>query len=135
MPAHRVTELMMRVHDAFAHLRGGGDDVDLFDRLYIALYVGKVRSASIGEAGVALFTDALKALIEAEQIKERHGRFGFTGPGLETVREAVALYEELLTLSTPRQMTDAQDEVVTLIRKGQARCPKALAVEMQGAMA
>lgn len=128
-PSYRVTEIMLRIHDAFAHLRGGGNDYDLFDRVAVCMNVGLIRSEEIGQAGVQVFKAAQDALMDAARIREAHGHFGFTGPGLEAVREAVALYEDILTMSTPRQMTKAQDEVLRRVRMGEVYCPQALAVE------
>jgi len=129
MTADRVMTIMVKIHDAFAHLRSGGQDYDLFDRIAVCMNVGLVRSESIGPEGVELFKAAQDALMDAARIREAHGKFGFTGLGLEALKEAVALYEELLALSSPLQMNAAQNEVIRRIRVGAVYCPQALAVE------
>ncbi|GAB3763543.1 hypothetical protein GCM10028796_17220 [Ramlibacter monticola] len=129
MSARQVQGCMLRIHDAFAQLRGGGADQDLFDRIAVVINVGLIRSEQIGQQGVELFQAAQKALMEAARIRCDHGRFGFTGPGLETLKEAIALYEEILAASSPRQMNLAQDEVLRRIRMGEVYCPEALAVD------
>lgn len=131
MKADRVQTIMVKIHDAFAHLRSGGTDRDLFDRVAVCMNVGLVRCEAIGPEGVDLFKRAQDALMESARICEKHGKFGFTGPGLETIREAVALYAELLAASSPRQMNEAQNEVIRRIRIGAVYCPQALAVEAQ----
>jgi hypothetical protein len=133
MDASRVLTIMTKIHDAFAHLRGGGQDYDLFDRLAVVMNVGLIRSEQIGQEGVELFQSAQSALMDAARIRETHGKFGFTGPGLEAVKEAVVLYEEILSASSPLQMARAQDEVLRRIRMGEVYCPQALAVETKEA--
>jgi hypothetical protein len=129
MPASEVTRIMVKVHDAFARLRSGETDPDLFDRLAVVLNVGLIRCESIGQVGVDVFKAAQAALMEADDIYSRHGRYGFTGQGLDAMKEAVALYEEILAASSPLQMAKAQNEVMRRIKDGEVHCPKALAVE------
>jgi hypothetical protein len=104
-PEAEVTRILIKVHDAFAQLRNGSADVDLFDRMAAVLNVGMVRCEAIGQQGVEVF--------------KRAKRFGFTGPGLVAMRLAIALYEEILRASTPRQMADAQQECIRRISAGQ----------------
>jgi hypothetical protein len=129
MPEDQVTRIMIKIHDSFAHLRSGGTDVDLYDRLAIVMNVGMVRSEEIGQAGVDVFKAGQLALIDADRFHSTHGRYGFTGRGLEAMREAVALYGEILAASSPLQMHQAQQEVMRRFRTGQVYSPKALAVE------
>lgn len=128
MPADRVQTIMVKIHDAFDCMRAGTADQDLFDRLAIVLNVGLVRSEQIGPAGVEVFRAAQEGLRESAEIAGRHGRYGFSGPGLEALRQAVALYEEILAASSPLQMARAQDEVMRRFRRKQVACTQALAV-------
>lgn len=125
----RVLTIMVKIHDAFAHIRGGGQDTDLFDRIAVVLNVGLIRSEQIGQAGVDLFKQGQAALMDAVRIKEKHGRYGLTGPALEVLRECIALYEEILSASSALQMARAQNEVMRRIAAGEVYCPEALAVE------
>lgn len=118
-PEAEVTRILLKVHAAFEHLSSGGSDVDQFDRMAAVLNVGMVRSEGIGEQGVAVFKAAQAALMECDELLGRHKRFGFTGPGLEAMKEAIALYEDLLRASTPRQMAQAQEECIRRVRAGQ----------------
>lgn len=118
-PEAEITRILLKVHDAFARLRNGSTDVDMFDRIAAVLNVGMVRCEAIGQEGVEVFKRAQAALMAADELFGRHKRFGFTGPGLEAMKDAIALYEELLKASTPRQMADAQRECMRRIQQGQ----------------
>jgi len=113
-----ITQILLKVHDAFAQLRNGTTECDLFDRIAAVLNVGVVRSEAIGKEGVQVFQAAQAALMECDDLFGRHKRFGFTGPGLEAMKEAIALYEEILRASTPLQMAKAQEECVRRVRAG-----------------
>ena len=117
-PEAEVTRILLKVHDAFVHLRTGGADPEMFDRIAAVLNVGMVRSESIGQEGVEAFKAAQAALMEADRFFGAHRRFGFTGPGLQAMKDAIALYEEILKASTPRQMADAQAECMRRIQRG-----------------
>jgi hypothetical protein len=41
------------------------------------------------------------------EIYKRHGRYGFTGPDILAVNDAINLYEDIVRLSTPKMMVDA----------------------------
>lgn len=117
-PEAEITRILLKVHDAFVHLRTGGTDPEMFDRIAAVLNVGMVRSEAIGQQGVEVFKVAQAALMQVDQFFGTHRRFGFTGPGLEAMKEAIALYEEILRASTPRQMADAQQECMRRIQRG-----------------
>lgn len=118
-PESEITRILVKVHDAFVHLRTGGTDPDKFDRIAAVLNVGLVRSERIGPEGVEVFKAAQAALMQCDQIYGAHRRFGFTGPGLQDMKDAIELYEAILRESTPRQMADAQQECIRRIQKGQ----------------
>lgn len=134
-PEAELNRILLKVHDAFAHLRGGGADVDLFDRMACVLNVGMVRSEAIGQAGVDLFLEAQAALMEADAIYGRHGKYGFTGPGLDAMRQAVGLYEEILRASTPLQMARAQEECMRRVLAGQVMRAEESTKQKEGAAA
>jgi hypothetical protein len=118
-PQAEVTRILLRVHDAFSQLQGGCNDPEIFDRMAAVVNVGMIRSESIGQAGVDVFQRAQAALMECDGIAQRHGKYGFTGQGLEVMREAISLYEDLLRASTPRQMHDCQMECMKRLRAGE----------------
>lgn len=124
-PEAEITRILLKVDSAFEHLSTGGTDVEQFDRMAAVLNVGLIRCEEIAgsqdptrSAGVALFLRAQAALMEADEKLGRHGKFGFTGPGLEAMRDAIALYGEILKASTPRQMDQAQQECIRRVRAG-----------------
>ena len=117
-PEGEIARILLKVDSAFEHLSNGGSDVDQFDRMAAVLNVGMVRSEAIGEEGVALFKEAQAALMECDELFGRHGKYGFTGPGLEAMRAAVSLYGDILRASTPRQMADAQQECIRRVQAG-----------------
>lgn len=118
-PEAEITRILLKVHTAFEHLSNGGGDPDQFDRMAAVLNVGMVRSEGIGQAGVEMFKAAQAALMEADALYGRHRKFGFTGCGLEAMKDAIALYEVLIRNSTPRQMEAAQQECMRRVRAGQ----------------
>jgi hypothetical protein len=52
----------------------------------------------------------IEALRECDRIQQKHGRYGFTGPGLVSVADAIKLYEGILRLSKSIQMQRALEE-------------------------
>jgi len=95
------------IRDSFDALKNGtGTEVD-FENLDIALAVTLVRSRDIDELCVITATMARDALRRTWERYLRMGRFGFDGPALEPIQTAIELHDQLLTLSTPKQMMDA----------------------------
>lgn len=129
-PQEAITRILIKVHESFDDLKKGGTDCDHFDRMAAMLNVGLVRAESIGKPAEQIFLRAQMALRESDDIYGRHGRFGFTGPGLEAMVDAIALYEQVLTLSTPRQMDDAQKECIRRIQGGKTKVPPPLSTEL-----
>jgi hypothetical protein len=125
-PEAEVTRILLKVHDAFARLRNGSADPDMFDRIAAVLNVGMVRCEQIGgtpdqacNPGVATFIRAQAALMACDELYGRHKRFGFTGPGLEAMKEAIALYEQIIRESSPKRMHLAQQECMRRVAVGQ----------------
>lgn len=98
---------LTRLHAAFADLRTGSTDDDLFDRLADAVNVGLIRAEQIDELCVVPMLAARDALLRCDDIRGKHGRYGFDGPGLQAMATGLEVYEEILRNSTPLQMTDA----------------------------
>jgi hypothetical protein len=95
------------IRASYAALKSGtGTEVD-FENLDIAICTTLVRSRSIDELCVITATVARDALERTWARYQRTGRFGFDGPALASVQDAIELHEQLLDLSTPKQMMDA----------------------------
>lgn len=115
--AEEVTRVMTGLHMSYADLKAGtGTDDDVVS-LGLMLNVGVVRAAAIGPTLVKAFEEAGAALQECEGIKERHGRYGFTGPGILSMNAALELYEQVLAMSSLNQMDAAEREVVRQMRE------------------
>ena len=108
-PEWNADQIMVKIRTAFELLKTGhATDAD-FDRVAGALNIGLLRAELIDPLAERTMADGIQAMYGCAGIKERHGKYGFTGPGLLAVTDAINLYEDILRLSTPRQMLDAQD--------------------------
>ena len=110
-------DVMTKLHMAFADLKAGSTDDDLFDRLAVSINVGLLRAEQINEVCVQPMLAARDALIRCDDIRGRHGRYGFDGPGLQAIADGLDVYEEMLRKSTPQQMTAALYLSVERMRK------------------
>jgi hypothetical protein len=108
-PAH-ATEVVVLVRTAFEVLKSGHGEPADFDRLASAFNVGLVRSELIDPLAEQTMQAGIEALRERDRIQQKHGRYGFTGPGLVAVADAIELYEGILRLSKPIQMQRALEE-------------------------
>lgn len=110
-------DIMTKLYSAFADLKAGSADDDLFDRLASTINVGMVRAEQIDELCLAPLLAARDALIRCDAIRGRHGRYGFDGPGLQAMAAGLEVYEEMVRKSTPQQMHDALAESLACIRR------------------
>jgi len=109
-PEDHATLVMNRVRVAFEALKNGTTDIAYFDRLAACINVGLIRSEDIDPLCEQTMLTAIQAMGRVDDIFGRHKRYGFHGPDLETVTDAVNLYEEILRNSTPHQMEAAVEE-------------------------
>lgn len=115
-PADKVMELMNKLRFEYERLKCGTGTAEDAVSMGMMVNVGWVRAHAIGKPLVAAFKDAGNALLECEAMKERHGAYGFTGPGLLAMNAAMDLYADLLALSSPNQMEAAEEEVLRMTR-------------------
>lgn len=115
-------DIMTKLHSAFKDLRAGSTDDDLFDRLAAAINVGLLRAEQIAPACVDAMLAARDALIQCDEIRGRHGRYGFNGPGLASMVAGLDLYEEMVRKSTPQQMRMAMTASLKRMRSQVAAC-------------
>ena len=111
-------EIIEPVQVAVQRLLDGTADAADYRRVGCAFNVGAVRAAHIkgnNAPALAIFRAAGQAMGHAERLKEQHGKLGLTGPGRQAVREAMEVYEMLIRESSPRQMYDAENEMVKLL--------------------
>jgi hypothetical protein len=88
-------------------LKSGTTDNAHFDRVGGALNIALVRSESIDELCVVVMLAGIKALERCDGIHARHDHYGFFGPDIQVVTDAVDLYAEILRKSTPLMMEAA----------------------------
>lgn len=117
--------LMLAIWSAFHDLAAGSSEVGLIDTLGMHLNVGLIRAEAIAPSLEAVMVAAGDALREAIDIHARHGRYGFSGPGLQAMREGIHAYEAILRASTTAQMRVAHREMQARIRKQLAEAARA----------
>jgi hypothetical protein len=110
-------DVMAKLYSAFGDLKAGSTDDDLFDRLAAAINVGIVRAEQIDQACVAPMLAARDALLRCDDIRGRHGRYGFDGQGLLAMTAGLEVYEEMVRNSTPQQMREAMTASITRMRR------------------
>lgn len=104
---------------SFQTIRDGkGADGD-FDTLAAVVNVAMVRCEEIGQTGVELCQEAQACLMDMKVRQARTGRWGFDYRALQAIPPAIDLHEQLLELSTPKQMMEAMREVVKRMNAGQ----------------
>lgn len=119
---HSVADdVMAKLYSAFGDLKAGSTDDDLFDRLAAAVNVGIVRAEQIDQACVAPMLAARDALVRCDDIRGRHGRYGFDGPGLLAMAAGLEVYEEMVRNSTPQQMRLAMTASIARMRRQAAQ--------------
>ena len=97
----------IKTREAFSRLKDGSADDHDFDRVAVALNLAKVRAMSIDEGLANMLERAQGAMTETRARKERTGRWGFDGPGLVAVSEAMDAHEPIVDASSPLQMKHA----------------------------
>lgn len=110
-------DIMAKLYSAFGDLKAGSTDDDLFDRLAATINVGIVRAEQIAPACVEPMLAARDALIRCDDIRGRHGRYGFDGPGLLAMAAGLEVYEEMVRNSTPQQMREAMTASIARMRR------------------
>jgi hypothetical protein len=116
-PKENADRIMVAIRLAFEKLKIGSAGMDEFDRLSAAINVGLIRAELIDPLAEETMVKGVGALMRCADIHSRHGKFGFTGPDLELMNDAVDLYEGILRLSTPKQMLDALDVAARRMRE------------------
>ena len=104
---------------AFQSIKDGRGVESDFDTLAAVVNVAMVRCEEIGQPGVELCQEAQACLMDMKVRQARTGRWGFDYRALQAIPPAIDLHEQLLELSTPKQMMDAMREVVKRMNAGQ----------------
>jgi hypothetical protein len=115
-PAH-ADKVMALVRTACDKLKDGTAGAEHFDRVAGAFNVGLIRAESIDPLVVETMNAGIAAMQRCDAIWQRHRKYGFHGPDLEPLEDAMGLYEQILRLSTPRMMEDAVVEAARRMLK------------------
>lgn len=109
-----ATSIVIKVRVALQLLLDGNAGGEDFIRVGCAVNVASVRAEQIGDSAALLATlaQAGHALKDCERIHDVHGRYGLTGPNRIHLAAGIDAYEALLRASTPRQMHEAEQEVI-----------------------
>jgi hypothetical protein len=114
-----LNDMRLTTYSAFDNLTKCTGTQQDFDGLGMAINVAVVRADDIDPSGLlsSKFTPAIDGFT---RMQERHGRTGtlaFDGLGLQAAREALDLYDQILGLSTPRQMMQALKTAMRVVEE------------------
>jgi len=133
---HEVRRIMLKAHTHLDMLERGlvppGDE-ETHDYLCHVVGISQIRVCDIGMAnkdsgGIDSANQLLLTLNAAAQglmrARERHakaGKWGLDGPALEPLREALDIYETVLSASSAQQMEQAQGVRLRYLQMEQAK--------------
>jgi hypothetical protein len=104
-----LVQMRLSTYSAFDNLVKGNGTMTDFDGVGMAINVASVRAIEIDTTG--LLTSRLSPAMDGfTRMQERHQRTGtlaFDGLGLQAARDALDIYDQILGVSTPRQMMTA----------------------------
>lgn len=93
---------------SFSFLRDGTASPSDFDRLVKAINTAKIRALEIGAAELIDATTAgQRTLSECRRRYTERGRFGFAGPEITAMADALDAYEAIENASSALQMEEA----------------------------
>lgn len=99
--AHALTAL------AWQALQDGSGTEDDFDRVGKVINLAKIRALEIDEGLADELEQAQDAMTACKARYTKHGRFGFTGPELQVMHQAMAYQVEIVNASSAEQMRRA----------------------------
>lgn len=109
--AHALTSL------AWQALQNGTGTEDDFDRVAKVINLAKIRALEISTWLADELEKAQDAMTACKARYAKHGRFGFTGPELLVMRDAMAYQVEIVNASSPEQMRRAYQVMRKTIHK------------------
>ena len=102
--------LMLELHQCFDALKNGSTDEELFNRLGSSLNTALILAERIDQQVVDVVLDAHQAMYRCRERFDKHGRFGFDGPGISAMVDALDVYDQIVRLTTPKQILGASAE-------------------------
>lgn len=130
-----VEQIMLKAHAHLDMLSRGAvpaDDEETHDYLCHVVGIAQIRVADIGLAnrrsggidtanGLLLTLNAAaQGLLRARQRHAKTGKWGLDGPAIEPLREALDIYETVLSASSAQQMEHAQGARLRALQMQQA---------------
>jgi hypothetical protein len=116
--ASELLELQLPVHSAFEALRTGQGHEDDYHTLAAAVNTALIRSEAIDPLCVETCQRAQAALLAMRARFDRTGRWGVDHASLQDLPPALDLHDQLLAMSTPKQMADALSETLRRMHAG-----------------
>ena len=99
------------------------DQTDPYDMLAHVTGVAKIRAVQIGGEDfevnylLPIIHLAEQALLRVRARWEKHQVWGMDGPAITEITDALDIYEEILTSSSPQQMADATDARIAILKR------------------
>lgn len=119
--AHALTAL------AWQALQDGSGTEDDFDRVGKVINLAKIRALEINQGLANDLEKAQDAMTACKARFVKHGRFGFTGPELLVMRDAMAYQVDIVNASSPEQMRRAYRVMrATILKQMQERAKQGL---------
>jgi hypothetical protein len=109
-PNALVVEIVAAVNECFNYLRNSGRDVNKFNIVASALNVSLVRAEKIDLLAEQTMNLGIAAMNNAAARKAKTGHYGFSGPEMIDMQNALDFYAQVFSLSTGAQMDDAIQE-------------------------
>jgi hypothetical protein len=116
-----ITHLAVPPRLAIEAIRYGKGTESDFDTLACIVNVCLIRTEQIGgdkTDALKVCHDAMEALMKMKERAQRTGKIGFGIGEMDALVPALDLHEQLIELSTPKQMADALRQVLHRIETG-----------------
>lgn len=118
-----LTSMRLTLYASFDALVKGHGDWREFDGLGMAINVATVRACEIDPTGLlaSKLEPAIDGFARMKQRHATHGKLLFDGQGLEAARVAIDIYDQILELSTPKQMQLALKQAMQIVMEMTAK--------------
>lgn len=117
--ADEQMQLNLPVRLAFESLKSGKGEEGDFHTLAAAVNVCMIRSESIDPMAEMTAIAGRDAMVRTWERFQRTSKFGFDGLALQDLPIVIDLHEQLIALSTPKQMADAMQTAIKRMDAGQ----------------
>lgn len=108
---------LINIEESYGRIKTGHGTQKDADRISIAINLTKLRAMDIDHGLADMVEAGQDAMRRCLARYEEHQRLILDGPGMQDVRQALDIHEEVLRHSTPKQMMDAMDTMRRIIFK------------------